>query len=446
MMTTEGLVQPGPALTDKRGTPSRGAAGWALFVLFLVNVMNVGDRTLLGVVTEPVRKELVLSDTQMSLANGFLFVLFNLVGGLVIARFVDRGNRKRILAFGVLAWSLATAATGLAQDFLTLSLARVAVGIGEATAFPAAMSLIPDLYRQTARGRAIAIFQSSTVVGVIGGTIAAGILAASLGWRTMFQICGVAGIGVALLLLTTVREPTRSDVSEHGVGSWLSDFLAGARRILSQPGFPTLALSFGTSGMMVAVLGAWGPAFLQRSHGLPLAQVGLAIGPAVGLGGVAGMLVSGFWADRLMVRKGHPAAVLRVPLIALPLSVPFLAGFVTAPTLALTMACAAMMNFLLSCAFTPCINYAVTAVDPADRGLVSSIMLAASGLIGTGLAPFIVGALSDFLTPTLGTEGLRYALASMIPTPLIAAVFIWFTIRLARSPGVRQLPRESPNA
>jgi MFS family permease len=435
-------------MTGEHSTISRRAAGWTMFILFLVNVMNIGDRTLLGVVTEPVRKELFLSDTQMSLANGFLFVLFNLVGGLVIARFVDRGNRKRILAFGVIAWSLATAATGLAQDFLTLSLARVVVGIGEATVFPVAMSMIPDLYRQTARGRAIAVYQSSAIVGVIGGTIAAGILAAAFGWRTMFQFCGLAGIGVALLLLMTVGEPPRGETSEHDEGPWLTDFLAGARRILSQRGFPALALCFGTSGMMVAVLGAWGPAFLQRSHGLPLAQVGLAIGPAVGIGGVMGMLVSGLWADRLIARHGDPSAVLRVPLITLPLSVPFLAGFVTAPGLALTLACAAMMNFLLSCAFTPCINYAVSSVDPADRGLVSSIMLAASGLIGTGLAPFIVGALSDFLTPTLGTEGLRYALLSMIPTPLLSAVFIWLTLRLVRpiAADARPFPKENSHA
>jgi MFS family permease len=417
---------------EHRPAVSRGVAGWTLFVLFAVNVLNVADRTLLGVVTEPVRLELRLTDTQMSLANGFLFVLFNLVGGLVIARFIDRGNRKRILALGVIGWSLATAATGLAQDFLTLSIARVAVGIGEATAFPAAMSLIPDLYRQTARGRAISIFQASTVVGVIGGTIAAGLLAAALGWRAMFQICGVAGIGVAILLLATVREPARDGIQQDESGSWLADFVAGARRILSQPGFLTLALCFGVSGMMVAVLGVWGPAFLQRTHGLSLAEVGLAIGPAVGLGGVTGMLVSGVWADRRAARHGHPAAMLRIPLLTLPLSVPFVAGFVLAPTLALTMLSAAAMNFLVSCAYTPCVNYAVTTGDPADRGLVSSLLLASSGLIGTGLAPFIVGVLSDLLTPAFGAEGLRYALLSMIPTPLIATGLIWRTIRLAQ--------------
>ena len=412
---------------------SRGVAGWTLFMLFLVNALNVGDRTLLGVVTEPVRMELNLSDTQMSLANGFLFVLFNLVGGLIIARFVDRGNRTRILAMGIAGWSVATAATGLAEDFFTLSLARIGVGIGEATAFPAAMSLIPDLFSPTARGKAIAVFQSSTLVGVIGGTILAGVLAASFGWRVMFQICGAAGVFVALVLLVTVREPRREAPSDAGAAlPWGRDLLDALRRVLRQPGFPMLALAFGASGMMVAVLGAWGPAFLQRSHGVPLAQVGVVIGPAVGIGGIAGMLVSGALADRLAARHGDTLAMLRVPLIALPLSVPFLAGFVALPTIGLTMLSAAMMNFLVSCSYAPCVNYAVTNVGPADRGLVSSLLLAASGLVGSGLGPFIVGVASDLLTPTYGSNGLRYAIGAMIPTPLIAFALLWLAVRQAR--------------
>ena len=185
---------------------STGAACWTLFVLLLANAFNVGDRTLLGVVTEPVRLELNLSDTQMSLANGFLFVLFNLAGGLVIARFVDRGNRKRILALGLAGWSLATAATGLAQDFFTLSLARIGVGIGEATAFPAAMSLIPDLFSPSARGKAIGVFQSSTLIGVIGGTILAGEESVAQVGERIFQ----------LMLRVASGEKTKSEGYDFG--------------------------------------------------------------------------------------------------------------------------------------------------------------------------------------------------------------------------------------
>jgi MFS family permease len=412
---------------------SATAACWTLFVLLLVNAVNVGDRTLLGVVTEPVKHDLQLSDTEMSLANGFLFVLFNLVGGLLIARFVDRGNRKRILAIGLAGWSIATAATGLAHDFLTLSAARILVGIGEATAFPAAMSLIPDLFSPRGRGKAIGVFQSSTLVGIIGGTILAGVLAASQGWRAMFEMCGAAGVILALVLLVTVKEPPRESEGDDVIqAAWSNDFRHGLRRILAQPGFIALALAFGVSGMMVSVLAVWAPAFLQRSHGVPLAQVGVVIGPAVGIGGIAGMIVSGALADRLAVREGTPLAMLRVPLFALPLSIPFLAGYVAFPSLGLTMLSASVMNFLVSSSYAPCVNYAVSTVGPRDRGLVSAVLLATSGLIGSGLGPFIVGAASDILTPIYGDEGLRYAIGWMIPTPAIAFALLWLAMRQAR--------------
>jgi MFS family permease len=424
-------------LSANRGLASPLTAGWTLFLLFLANVLNVGDRMLLGVVTEPVRIDLALSDTQMALANGLLFVLFNLVAGLFIARLVDRGNRVRILVLGIAGWSLATAATGLAQDFTALALARLGVGIGEATAFPAVMSLIPDLFRPRVRGTAIGVFQSSSFIGIVGGTVIAGVLAASMGWRPMFMVCGAAGVVLAILVSLTVREPDREErVDRTADDKWLAGMAAGLRRVIAVPGFVPLAIGFGISAMMGAVLGAWGPAFLQRSHGVPLREVGIVIGPAVGIGGLAGTLLSGAIADWLVRRRGSVTAALWLPLVALPLAAPFMAGFVFAPTLLATMLCAAMMNVLLSCAFVPCINYAVVRAGAGERALVSTVMLASSGLIGGALGPYVVGALSDVLTPQMGSEGLRYALSAMIASPLLAAAFLFAAIRQA--PGTAQ--------
>lgn len=416
---------------------SRAIAGWTLFLLFLANVLNVGDRMLLGVVTEPVRHELVLSDTQMALANGLLFVLFNLLAGLFIARLVDRGNRIRILTLGIAVWSLATAATGLAHSFWILGLARLGVGVGEATAFPAVMSLLPDLFRPHVRGTAMGVFQSSSFVGIVGGTVVAGVLASSLGWRAMFMACGLAGVILAAIVFLTVREPARQELADpaHDGHRWLGDLAAGLRRIARAPGFVPLAIGFGISAMMGAVLGSWGPAFLQRSHGVPLREVGIVIGPAVGIGGLAGTLASGAIADRLVRKHDSAAAMLRLPLVALPLSTPFMAGFIFAPTLVVTMLCAAAMNFLLSCGFVPCVNYAVARADPGDRGLVSTVMLAASGLIGGAVGPFVVGALSDAMTSQLGPEGLRYALTAMLASPLAATAFLMIASRRAAVPA-----------
>lgn len=422
-------------MTAGRRSISPPLAAWTLFLLFLANVLNVGDRMLLGVVTEPVRHDLALSDTQMALANGLLFVLFNLIAGLFIARLVDRGHRVRILTIGIALWSIATVATSLARNFPELAAARLAVGAGEATAFPAVMSLIPDLFRPQVRGTVIGVFQSSSFIGIVGGTILAGVVAAALGWRPMFIVCGLAGVVLAVIVVLTVREPAREEPPDptEDAGRWLAGLAAGLRRVMTIPGFVPLALGFGISAMMGAVLGAWGPAFLQRSHGVPLREVGIVIGPAVGIGGLVGTLVSGAIADWLVRKHRSMSAMLRLPLVALPLAAPLMAGFIFAPTLLATMICAAGMNFLLSCAFVPCINYAVGRAGAGDRALVSTVMLAASGLIGGALGPFIVGALSDSLAPQLGAEGLRYALSAMIGSPLLASVFLFAAFR--RAPG-----------
>lgn len=405
---------------------------WALAVLFLANVFNQADRMLFGVVVDPIRQDLALNDTQMSLLSGLFFVLFNLVAGLVLARAIDRGNRVRILAIGVFAWSLATAAQGLAEGFWSLAAARIAVGVGEATAFPAAMSLIPDLFKLQARGRAVAVFQSSTFVGIVGGTVVAGVLGAVLGWRMMFVACGLAGF-IAVALLFTVREPVRGQadrVVPEGE-SYLRGMMAAFTRVLRLPGMPALLVGFGLTAMMTSVLAAWGPAFLLRSHGVPLAQVGLVIGPSVGIGGIVGTIFGGIMADRLVRRRGTQSAALLIPLVCAPLSVPFMAGFVFAPSLVGAMACAAVMNAAISASLPPTVSFAVNCADPRDRAMLSTMLLAAAGLIGGALGPFIVGTLSDLWAARAGSESLRQAMAVMLVMPVLATLFLWLAWRKA---------------
>lgn len=456
-------------MDEEAPSVSRRTALWALLLLFLANVLNTADRGLLGVVTEQVRGELLLSDTQLSLANGLFFTVFNLVGGLFLSRLIDRGNRMKILALGIAGWSVATAATGLATDFATLAIARIFVGIGEATAFPAAMSLIPDLFRAQTRGRAVAVFQSSAFIGIVGGTIAAGVLAAAIGWRAMFFWAGGVGVVLALVMLATATEPARGkDARPAARLGTLADLSHGVLRLWHTPGLALLVFGYGVAGMLTSVLAAWGPAFLQRSHGVPLAQVGIAIGPAVGIGGIAGTLFAGFLADHVRRGAGTDHATLWIPIVTLPLSVPCVLGFAFLPSLPAAMASAALMNFLLACAIIPSINFAVGTAGPGDRALTATVMLAASGLVGSTLGPFIVGVLSDYLNPTLGEESLRYGIAVMAAAPIVGAAFIaaarTSTVRAqARRPdGARppdtfgtQLsavismnsePRESPNA
>jgi len=242
------------AQADRQSGQSWGAS-YSLFLLFLANLLHIADRSLPGIVVDPVKADLLLSDTQMSLVSGTAFVVFNLVVGILIAGWVDRGNRKRILVAGVALWSGATALTGLAEGFYSLAATRALVGIGEATAFPVAISMIADLFVPERRARAVGLFQSSVFAGVVIGSIAAGVLAAAYGWRSMFVICGVIGFGLVVLMMLTMREPQRGRHDQADAFAQRPPKLGAAvLQLLRVPGFLLLTFGTGVGSMLGAVL------------------------------------------------------------------------------------------------------------------------------------------------------------------------------------------------
>ena len=417
-------------MTSPDTAPRTTRVGATLFALFLANTLSWGDRALLGVVVDPIKRDLLLSDTQMSLLSGAIFIAFNLIAGVAISHWVDRGNRKLILLVGVAVWSLATALIGAATGFASLAIALILVGVGEATVFPVALSMIGDLRAPAERPRAVAMFQAGTFVGLVGGSILAGVLAAAHGWRWMFVVCGASGVVLLVAMMIAVRDPVRrADDTALDALPADGDARGAIRRVLATPGFVPLSLGIGFLGTVGAVLGAWGPAFLQRSHHVPLAEVGAVIGPAVGISGIAGTIIGGVLATMLVRRRNSERAGLLVPLIATPIATPFLILFVFAPTLGGAMAATAIMTFLISLGVAPCFALGSGVVGHRVRALASTLMLFAFGLIGSGMGPFVVGVVSDALEPGYGIESLRYALATMIVTPAIAMVLLLLAYR-----------------
>ena len=409
--------------------PSALVAAYTLALLFLANVINYADRALLGVVADPISKELLLTDTDLGILQGFAFSLFFLAAGIAIARWVDRGNRRFILMLGVTLWSAATAGTALAHDFYSLAVTRVLIGVGEATVFPVAMSLIADLYPGPKMSRSASIFQASSGVGILVGSILASVLGAAFGWRAMFVAFGVAGIAIVLLIGLTMRPTPRIaapvEASTSGQASAIGALLAAMRDIWAIPGIPWLALGFGISNMVLACLPVWGPAFLQRSHGVELANVGPLIGPPAVLGAVLGNIVSGIVATRLIQRSGNRRSGLIVPILALPLAIPAYAVFLFAPALPVALVGVAVMNFMLASSLGPCVALAISLVAPTQRGLTSTIMLACQTLLAFALGPFLIGQVSDALHAAYGEDSLRYALAVMLFAPAIASLLLW---------------------
>ena len=421
--------------TETATAPGGFAAAYTLILLLLVNVINYADRALLGIVVEPIRKELLLSDTEISIISGFAFSLFFLVAAIGIARWVDRGNRRLILAIGVALWSAATAATGHVEGFYSLAVCRMLIGVGEATVFPVALSLLADLYPGPKLTRSVSIFQASSGIGIMIGSILAGVLAATFGWRTMFEIFGAAGLVVVLLVAFTMRATPRLAGSgvkaEDQGGLW-----AAIRSVWAIPGMPYLAMGYGASNMALACLPVWSPAFLLRSHGVQLAEVGALVGPPAVLGGIAGGILSGILATRLIQKTGNRAAGLIVPIIALPLAIPAYATFLFAPSLAIVVPAIAVMNFLLSSGLGACVALAVSLVASTQRGVTSTVMLIVQNLLAFALGPLIIGMVSDGLAPVYGEESLRFALATMLVAPLAASIMLWVARgKIAGSPA-----------
>jgi MFS family permease len=211
--------RPAPADLPQPGGPY---ARYVLGVLFLVYIFNFLDRQILSILNEAIRADLGLSDAQMGFLYGTAFAVFYAVFGLPLGRLADVWDRRKLIAIGLGFWSAMTALSGLARNFVQLGAARIGVGIGEASATPAAFSMLGDYFPARYRATVLAIYSSGIYVGAglslgIGGAIVDNWDAAYppgtapfglMGWQVAFFAVGLPGLLLALWV-ATLREPIR---------------------------------------------------------------------------------------------------------------------------------------------------------------------------------------------------------------------------------------------
>ena len=284
---------------------SPSGAGYALAVLFAINLMNFFDRQILGAVGEQIRREWSLGDTALG-ALGTAFTLLYAFVGVPFGRLADRGVRKYILAGGVFIWSLLTAASGLARNFWELFVVRLGVGVGEASCAPAAISLIGDLFRTQHRARATATFMLGLPIGLGLSFLVGGYVGQRWGWRAALFIAAVPGLLCAVAALF-IREPARGMVEEHKVGQRCRPG-SPYRLVLSIPTLWWIIASGALHNFNMYALGAFLASFLIRYHGVSLYQAGLISMLVYGLSGIVGLVGGGIAADALVQEaQGWPA-------------------------------------------------------------------------------------------------------------------------------------------
>ena len=405
---------------------------YALGILLVGYIVNFVDRTILSILLEPIKLELTLTDTQLGFLGGLAFAVFYTFLGIPIAMLADRKSRVKILAIAMVVWSLMTALCGRATDFMSLLLARIGVGAGEAGASPPSHSLISDYFPVEARATALSIYALGIPIGSMIGNFVGGWGAEALGWRNTFYLVGLPGVLVALVIWFTLREPPRGmsdgividNSKPTGKTSDAGPAAPGVSQVLSllwsKRSFRHLSFAAGLHAFVGYGAGTWNAPFFIRIHEMPISEVGSWLALVSGIGAI-GTFLGGYWADKLADRTGEKRWYFWVPGIATFVMVPFqflayLYGGIGA-VLASLMLVTVLGNMYLG----PSFAMTQALVSLRMRAVASAILLFVLNLIGMGLGPYLVGVASDLLAPTFGQESIRYALCLAVLANVWAA-------------------------
>jgi predicted MFS family arabinose efflux permease len=396
--------------SDIDSPKSKNYRRYVLFLLTIVYALNFVDRQILVILQESIKADMALSDAQLGLLTGFAFAIFYVSVGIPIARWADVGNRKNIVAGAVAVWSGMTALSGLTQNFYQLLLARIGVGIGEAGGSPPSHSILSDYYPAKERGRAMAIYSTGVYLGILIGFIVGGWVNEHYGWRIAFFAVGLPGLLVALIVKFTIREPIRGIADGIEIKTSVT-FKETLSILWALKSFRFFALASGLTAFCSYGIGNFLPSFLIRSHGFETTQVGISLAITAGLGGIIGTYAGGHFADKLGLKDMRwylwvPA----IPAIFAPLLITS-AMFMNDSTLAL--ACLFISTVFGALYLGPVIAITHTLVNPNMRAMSSAILFLVLNLIGLGCGPLVVGLISDALTPSLGSDALRYAIAGV---------------------------------
>jgi MFS family permease len=415
---------------SSRTTAAAPRAGVVLFLLLLAYVFNFLDRTILSILAGPIIKDLNLDDAQFGAIGGLAFAILYSVLGVPLAMLADRTGRSRVIAGALAVWSAFTALCGTATGFGQLFLYRLGVGIGEAGGVAPSYALIADYYPPQRRARALAIFSLGIPIGLAAGTLIGAYLAAWINWRSAFLAMGIAGLVLAPVMLIFVRDLP-------GAGGAAAERMPLARAfpiVARKPAFWLMAVASSCSSLAGYGLALWVPSVLERSFGFGLIERGQFLASLFIIGGTAGVFAGGWFADRLGQADRRWYA--RLPAIAWLITAPtFAIGLLTSdpwiawPFLLIPNA----LNILWLGPVTTAVQHLV---PRPMRSTASASFLLINNLIGLGVGPTLIGALSVMFKARFGTEALRYAAVSVVGFYLVAAVLMFFAIKRLRADWV----------
>jgi MFS family permease len=427
--------------SESAKAPDLRYAWYVVIVLMLVYALSFIDRQILSLLVKPIQADLHVNDTQVGLLQGLAFAIFYTLLGLPLGVIADTMNRRNLVVGGVVLWSIFTSGCAAAKSFMTLFLARVGVGVGEATLGPCAYSLIADYFPKERLGLAMSVYYMGNLLGsglaqIVGGAtvdkvmrtkeITLPLLGTIASWRLTFIIVGAPGLLFALLMLT-VKEPIRRHFKALQTSSRFdfSQSIAALRERWQTVAGISIGMIFQAAcnyGFM-----AWAPTFFQRMHGWTPGQAGRWLGVIVITWGLVGMLFGGWYSDR-WYRRGTCEAPLR---IALPSAVGCgvfigLAMIMKNPYWTLALCGPGLMFMAMPMGVVP---GALQLIFPNQlRGQIAALFLFVLNLGALTVGPLLPAMLNDYFFKDKMMVGYSIAITVAV-SALIMLIILWMTIK-----------------
>lgn len=420
--------------------PPRSRAFYALALLTLASFVSFLDRSVLGLVVTPVEHDLAITDTQMGILQGFTFTIFYTVTAIPLGWMADKTVRRNMVAGGIALWSVMTILSGMSESYAQLLVARVGVAVGEATLIPASVSMLPDYFPPTQRGRAFGVLALAAVVGSSGSYFVGGFILRALQglsiihfpllgdlvvWQATFVIVGLPGLLLALLMFT-IREPARLESAEPPAAE--SPLVPGEPSFLRYTARHWRAFVFvwGMYTMTTYVaycLIPWGPTVLSRKFGVPLGDAGISLGLASMTMGLAGCLLTGAIGD-FWTARGKRGGKFRITTLWSFGILPALLVFTLGPSFYISIGGYAFTTFFNSLTFGSAYAVIQEIVPARMRGRATASWYLCNALLANGLGPLTSALAADHLFTGVSALPLGILVAAM-PAVALGFVFPW---------------------
>lgn len=356
-------------------------------------MINFVDRQFISSFAPFLKSDLGLSDTEIGLLTGIVFIFFYTVAGLFVGTLADRYNRTKIIGIGVILWSAFTAISGFAKNFFTLAAPRLFIGVGESTITPTTMSILSDRYEQKRLGFAAGFYYLGVPVGVGISLLIAGYLEPMIGWRGCFYLLGVIGLLLGFLMLF-VKDSPRKNISNKPESKTFFEIISLLYKALSTSKSLVLTIIAGTLYHIVLGAAQFEVIWAVADKGFNPNTFGQINGWIFVVFGVLGSLFGGIASDWTLKTYNLPRTWFLLILTILLIPLAFTRYLETDNILFWVGICSSA--FSLGCFYGPIFAVIQELVPSSIKGTVVAFNLLCLNLLGIAIGSIVFGIMADY--------------------------------------------------